>query len=74
MAIERLDEQFTVFVKNELAIRGLVRIRGYVKQDVPIEESYPSNWRLLRRERQERSSQRHNICKYKSKGINPCYT
>ncbi len=37
VAIERLDEQFTVFVKNEVAIRGLVRVRGYVKQDLPIE-------------------------------------
>ena len=37
VAVERLDEQFTVFVKNELAIRSLVRIRGYVKQDIPIE-------------------------------------
>ncbi|HZN33488.1 MAG TPA: glutamine amidotransferase, partial [Pirellulaceae bacterium] len=37
LAIERLDEQFTVFVKNEVVIRGLVRVRGYVKQDLPIE-------------------------------------
>jgi hypothetical protein len=36
VAIERLDEQFTVFVKNELAVRGLVRVRGYVKQDLPV--------------------------------------
>jgi uncharacterized membrane protein len=37
VAIERLDEQFTVFVKNELLVRGLVRVRGYVKQDLPVE-------------------------------------
>jgi uncharacterized membrane protein len=37
IAIDRLDEQFTVFVKNELAIRGLVRIRGYARQDLPVE-------------------------------------
>jgi uncharacterized membrane protein len=36
VAVERMDEQFTVFVKNELAVKGLVRIRGYVKQDIPI--------------------------------------
>lgn len=37
LAIERLDEQFTVFVKNEVVVRGLVRVRGYAKQDLPIE-------------------------------------
>jgi uncharacterized membrane protein len=37
VAIERLDEQFTVFVKNELVIRSIVRVRGYVKQDLPVE-------------------------------------
>jgi hypothetical protein len=37
VAVERLDEQFTVFVKNELAIKGLLRIRGYVNRDVPVE-------------------------------------
>ena len=37
VAIDRLDEQFTVFVKNELVLKGLVRVRGYVKQDLPIE-------------------------------------
>ena len=37
VAVERLDEQFTVFVKNELSVRALVRIRGYVKQDIPVE-------------------------------------
>jgi uncharacterized membrane protein len=37
VAVERLDEQFTVFVKNELLVRALIRIRGYVKQDIPVE-------------------------------------
>jgi hypothetical protein len=37
VAIDRLDEQFTVFVKNELVVRGLVRVRGYVKQDLPVQ-------------------------------------
>lgn len=37
VAVERLDEQFTVFVKNELLVKGLVRIRGYVKKDIPVE-------------------------------------
>ena len=36
VAIERLDEQFTVFVKNELLVRSLLRVRGYVKQDIPV--------------------------------------
>jgi len=37
IAIDRLDEEFTVFVKNEVTITGLVRVRGYVKQDIPVE-------------------------------------
>lgn len=37
VAVERLDEQFTVFVKNELLVKGLVRIRGYVKKDILVE-------------------------------------
>lgn len=37
VAVERLDEQYTVFVKNELLVKGLVRIRGYVKKDIPVE-------------------------------------
>ena len=37
VAIDRLDEEYTVFVKNELTITGLVRVRGYVKQDIPVE-------------------------------------
>jgi uncharacterized membrane protein len=37
VAVERFDEQFTVFVKNELAVRALLRIRGYVNRDIPLE-------------------------------------
>jgi uncharacterized membrane protein len=37
VAVERFDEQFTVFVKNELAVKGLLRIRGYVNRDIPLE-------------------------------------
>jgi hypothetical protein len=36
VAVERLDEQFTVFVKNELVVKGLVRVRGYVQKDIPV--------------------------------------
>ena len=36
VAVERLDEQFTVFVKNELVVRAILRVRGYVKQDLPV--------------------------------------
>jgi uncharacterized membrane protein len=37
IAIDRFDEQFTVFVKNELLVRGMVRVRGYVNQDLPVD-------------------------------------
>jgi uncharacterized membrane protein len=37
VAVERLDEQFTVFVKNELQVKGLIRVRGYVKTNIPVE-------------------------------------
>jgi uncharacterized membrane protein len=36
VAVENLPEQFTVFVKNELAIRGLIRVRGYVNKEIPV--------------------------------------
>ncbi len=36
VAVENLPEQFSVFVKNELPIRGLVRVRGYVNQEIPV--------------------------------------
>lgn len=37
VAVERLDEQFTVFVKNELEVKGLLRVRGYVQKEIPVE-------------------------------------
>jgi len=37
LAVENLPEQYTVFVKNELPVKGLVRIRGYVNQAIPVE-------------------------------------
>ncbi len=36
VAVENLPEQYTVFVKNELLVRGLVRVRGYVNQAIPV--------------------------------------
>ena len=36
VAIERLSDQYTVFVKNELEIRGSLRIQGYVNQPIPV--------------------------------------
>ena len=37
VAVESFPDQFTVFVKNELQVRGMVRVRGYVNQEVPVE-------------------------------------
>lgn len=37
IAIERMDEQFTVFVKNELTVRALLRVRGFAKRELPVE-------------------------------------
>lgn len=34
--IERLQDQYTVFVNNELSIRGAVRVKGYINQPVPV--------------------------------------
>ncbi len=36
VAVENLPEQYTVFVKNELIVRGLIRIRGYVNKEIPV--------------------------------------
>ncbi len=36
VAIENLPEQYSVFVKNELVVRGLVRVRGYVNKELPL--------------------------------------
>jgi hypothetical protein len=37
VAIERLDEQYTVFVKNEVVVRGRMRIAGFANQPVAVE-------------------------------------
>ena len=37
IAVENLPDHFTVFVKNELVVRGLLRVRGYVNQQLPVE-------------------------------------
>ena len=39
VAVERLDEQYTVFVKNEVMIRGRLKISGYVNQPIPLTAS-----------------------------------
>lgn len=36
VAVQRLDEQFTVFVKTELVVKSLLRMRGYVGRDIPV--------------------------------------
>lgn len=36
VAVQRLDEQFTVFVKTELVVKSLLRLRGYVGRDIPV--------------------------------------
>jgi hypothetical protein len=37
VVIESLPEQYTVFVKNELPVKGVLRARGYVNQEIPVE-------------------------------------
>lgn len=37
VAIENLQDQYSVFVKNELVVRGLARVRGYVNKEIPVE-------------------------------------
>jgi uncharacterized membrane protein len=37
VAVENLQDQYTVFVKNELPIRATVRVSGYVNQAIPVE-------------------------------------
>ncbi|MEX0819674.1 MAG: glutamine amidotransferase, partial [Pirellulaceae bacterium] len=37
VSLENMPEQYTVFVKNELVVRGAVRVRGYVNQAIPVE-------------------------------------
>lgn len=36
VAVERMEEQFTVFVKNELVVRAILRARGLVRQELPV--------------------------------------
>ena len=37
VAVENLQDQYTVFVKNELAVQATLRVRGYVNQSIPVE-------------------------------------
>jgi hypothetical protein len=37
LAMEYLQDQYTVFVKNEVVIKGIVRITGYANKAIPIE-------------------------------------
>ena len=36
VGIENLQDQYTVFVKNELEIRGALRVQGYVNRPLPV--------------------------------------
>ncbi len=36
VAIEKLPDHFVVFAKNELEIRGALRVQGYVNQSIPV--------------------------------------
>jgi uncharacterized membrane protein len=36
VAVERLQDQYTVFVKNELEVRGAIRVQGYVNRPIPV--------------------------------------
>lgn len=37
VSVDNLPEQLTVFVKNRLELRGVVRVRGYTNQEIPVE-------------------------------------
>ncbi len=37
ISIENLQDQYTIFVKNELEIRGMLRVQGYVNQEIPVQ-------------------------------------
>ena len=39
IAVEGIPDHYTVFVKNTLAVRSTVRVRGYVNQELPVELS-----------------------------------
>ncbi|HUG70185.1 MAG TPA: glutamine amidotransferase [Pirellulaceae bacterium] len=49
VSIENMPEQYTVFVKNELIVKGALRVRGYVNQAIPVEliADYPSGEKSL---------------------------
>lgn len=36
VVVENLPEQYTVFVKNELNVKGSLRVRGYLNQAIPV--------------------------------------
>ena len=36
VSLEELPQQYTVFVKNRFTIRAMVRVRGYVNQQLPV--------------------------------------
>ncbi len=36
VAVENMPDQFSVFIKNELAVSATVRIRGYVNREIPV--------------------------------------
>ncbi len=36
LSLEQLPQQYTVFVKNSFTIRAMVRVRGYVNQQLPV--------------------------------------
>ena len=37
VAVENLPDHYTVFVKNKLLVRGMVRVRGYVNKQIPVQ-------------------------------------
>lgn len=37
VAIDYLQDQYTVFVKNEVVIKGLMRVTGFTNQEIPVE-------------------------------------
>lgn len=49
VSIENLPEQYTVFVKNELMVKGALRVRGYLNQTIPVEliAEYPNGEKQL---------------------------
>lgn len=37
VAVEYFPDQYSVFVKNELVVKGMLRLRGYVNKDIAVE-------------------------------------